>query len=252
MPDISLVVMTYNEEHNIERCIDSAATVVEEILVVDSFSTDNTVALAEAKGARVIQHPFTGYKEQRAYTISQAKHDYVLVLDADEALDDRLRESIAKAKNNWTHECYHMNRMSNIEERWIKHGGWYPDRKMRLFHKEKYQTAGTNPHDKIVPQSGYPLGYLKGDILHYTNSSIEDRIATVNQFSSIAAQAFYEKGKRGNLARILFKPGLRFISEYLLQRGFLDGLFGLIIAKTSAQYVFYREIKLYLLNKKQK
>ena len=137
MPKISLVIMTYNEEHNIERCLDSAAGIVDEMLVVDSFSKDKTVALAEAKGARVILHPFDGHKEQRQYSISQSKHDYVLVLDADEALDDTLKASIAKVKENWTHECYQMNRMSNIEEVWIRHGGWYPDKKMRLFHKEK-------------------------------------------------------------------------------------------------------------------
>ena len=252
MPELSLVIMTFNEASNIERCLDSAALVADEILVVDSYSKDNTVELAKAKGARVIMHPFLGFKEQRIYAISQAKYNCVLILDADEALDEKLRHSILSIKESWPSDCYTMNRMSNIDEQWIHHGGWYPDKKMRLFDRRHYQIGGLNPHDKIIPKPEAKHQQLKGNILHYTNSNIEDRIATINKFSTVAAQAFFDKGKRGNLLRILFKPGLRFFVEYFIKRGFLNGFYGFAIAKTSAQYVFYRELKLHVLSKKER
>ncbi|GAB5555623.1 MAG: glycosyltransferase family 2 protein [Saprospiraceae bacterium] len=245
MRKISLVVITYNEANNIERCIDSARSVVDEILIVDSFSEDNTRDLAKAKGAKVLTHAFSGYIEQKDYAIKQAEHDCILLLDADEALDKQLRASITEIRENWTHNCYRMNRLSNLGDQWIRHGAWYPDRKMRLFERNAYEVIGLNPHDKWVPKEGATIKYLKGDILHYTNSNLKDRVETINKFSSIAAQAFHDKGKKGTWLRILFKPGLRFFSEYILKRGFLDGFYGFVIAKTSAQYVFLREVKLY-------
>lgn len=245
MRKISLVVITYNEANNIERCIDSARSIVDEILIVDSFSEDNTRDLAKAKGAKVLTHAFAGYIEQKDYAIKQAKHDSILLLDADEALDQQLRNSIQDVREHWTHNCYRMNRLSNLGDQWIRHGAWYPDRKMRLFERNAYEVIGLNPHDKWVPKAGATLKHIKGDILHYTNSNLKDRVETINKFSSIAAQAFYEKGKKGNWLRILFKPALRFFSEYILKRGVLDGFYGFVIAKTSAQYVFLREVKLY-------
>lgn len=248
---ISLVVITYNEEANIERCLKSAQSIVDELFVVDSFSDDQTVEIARSLGARVEQRPFSGYIEQKRYAISQAKFNRVLVLDADEALDEQLLKSVLHTKQNWTHDCYTMNRMSNLNDRWIRHGGWYPDKKMRLFDRRKYEVVGINPHDKFVSLADATQKHLKGDILHYTNSSFEDRIQTINKFSTVAAQAFYEKGKKGSWLRVLFKPGLRFLSEYVLRRGFLDGFYGFFIAKTSAQYVFYREVKLLELRRRK-
>lgn len=241
---ISLVVITYNEAANIARCLDSARGVVDEMLVVDSFSEDDTVAIAETKGARVLQHEFAGYIEQKRYAIEQAVNERVLLLDADEALDEALRVSIQQVREHWTHPCYTMNRMSTLGNRWIRHGAWYPDRKMRLFERSQYEIVGINPHDKFVPRPGTTQQHLRGDILHYTNDGLEDRIATINKFSTVAAEAYAQKGKRGSLLRVLFKPGLRFFSEYVLRRGFLDGFYGYFIARTSAQYVFLREVKL--------
>jgi len=155
-----------------------------------------------------------------------------------------LQQSILAAKNNWTHDCYFMNRMSNIGNQWIHHGGWYPDRKMRLFDRRKFSVGGINPHDKFIPAESASTTRLKGDILHHTNSDIKGRVATINNFSSLAARAFHERGKKGNLLRVLVKPGLRFFAEYFIKLGFLDGFYGFLIAKTSAQYVFLRECKL--------
>lgn len=244
MVKISLVVITFNEAHNIRRCLESARGIADEILVVDSVSTDQTTAIAESLGARVIIQPFLGYVGQKRFAIGQAVHPIVLSLDADEALSETLRQSILEVKSRWTRDCYSMNRLSNIGGRWIRHGGWYPDRKMRLFDRGKYEIAGIDPHDKFVPLSGASSSYLKGDILHYTNADINSRVHTVNRFSTVAAQAFYDRGKRGSWMRLLFKPFFRFFTEYFLRLGFLDGFYGFVIAKTSAQYVFLREGKL--------
>jgi len=241
---ISAVVMTFNEEQNITACLQSIGEVADELLVVDSFSTDDTVSLAERSGARVIQHPFGGYVEQRAYSIAQAAHDYVLVLDADERLSDELRSSIAAIKNTWPADCYWCNRLTYFGDRWIRHGAWYPDRKMRLFDRRKHQMGGINPHDRLEPVPGAGQQRLRGNILHYTNENLEDRARTINKFSTIAARAFHERGVKGSIGRILFKPFIRFFTEYFLKRGFLDGFPGFAIARSSSYYVFLREAKL--------
>lgn len=236
--------MTLNEDKNITGCLASIGEAADELLVVDSFSTDETVNLARQAGARVLQHPFEGHVEQRAYSIAQAKYEYVLVLDADERLSEELRRSIAAVRANWTHDCYWCNRLSYFGDRWIRHGAWYPDRKMRLFDRRKYRIGGINPHDRLEPAEGAAEGRLKGDLLHYTNESLEDRARTVNKFSTIAARAFHERGKKGSLRRVIFKPFLRFFAEYFLKRGFLDGFYGFVIARSSSYYVFLREAKL--------
>lgn len=252
MVKISLVVITYNEAHNIRRCLESAADIVDEILVVDSASTDATVAIAESFGARVVIQPFLGYVAQKRFAISQARYPVVLSLDADEALSEALRQSITGVRAKWSHDCYFMNRLSSIGGSWIRHGGWYPDRKMRLFDRGKYAVEGIDPHDKFVPVPGASSAHLKGDILHYTNGDIAGRAATVNQFSTLAARAFDERGKRGSLGRLLFKPFFRFVVEYFFRRGFLDGFYGFVVARTSAQYVFLREAKLIELQRERK
>lgn len=249
MPKISVVIITLNEEANLERCISSIKDIADEVLVLDSHSTDGTVELAERLGAKVIDQTFLGHREQKAKAIELATYDHVLSLDADEALSPELVESVQKAKNNWIHDGYYVNRLNQLGGQWIRHGGWYPDRKMRLFDRSKYVIAGVNPHDRFDPAPGATTSWLSGDLLHYTNDDLDSRVATINKFSTIAAQAFYDEGKRGSYLRIFVKPGARFISEYLLQGGWRDGFYGYFIAKTSAQYVWLREVKLKSLDK---
>lgn len=249
MPQISVVIITLNEEANLERCIQSVAGIADEILVLDSHSTDGTVALAQRLGARVISQSFLGHREQKAKAIELATHDCVLSLDADEALSPELANAIMNAKNNWTHDGYYVNRLNRIGGQWIRHGGWYPDRKMRLFNRRSYVIAGVNPHDRFDPAPGATTTRLHGDLLHYTNDDLDSRVATINKFSTIAAQAFHKEGKRGNYWRIIVKPTARFISEYLFKSGWRDGFYGYFIAKTSAQYVWLREVKLKSLGK---
>ena len=244
MIQLSIVVMTYNEAANIRRCLESVREVADEIVVVDSHSTDETAVIAEELGARVLLRPFQGYMDQRSFSIRSARHDHVLVLDADEALSEALRASVRAAKADWAYDCYWCNRLSSFGGRWIRHGAWYPDRKMRLFDRRCYRVAGIDPHDELLPAPGAREGRLQGDLLHYTNEDIAHRIEKVNRLSTVAARAYAERGRRGSLLRVLFKPPVRFLVEYVVRRGFLDGYNGFVIARSSALYVFLREAKL--------
>ena len=244
MHRLSVVIITLNEAGNLPRLFQSLGGIGDEVLVVDSGSTDGTVAIAEAAGARVIHQGFLGHREQKALAIRAATYDHVLSLDADEALSPELCTSVRAKLRDWTHDGYYVNRLNRLEGKWIRHGGWYPDRKMRLFDRRRYVMGGVNPHDSFDPAPGATTTRIEGDLLHYTNDTLESRLETVNRFSTIAAGAFYERGKRGSWVRILVKPPARFISEYVLQRGFRDGRLGLFIAWTSARYVWLREKKL--------
>lgn len=239
------MIITYNEARNIERCIASVKGLADEVLVLDSFSTDKTCALARAAGARVEQHAFDGHIQQKNRAAQMAVHDYVLSLDADEALDDTLRSSIAKVKENFVFPAYQMNRCTNYCGRWIKHSGWYPDRKLRLWDRRQGQWGGTNPHDKWeLHDTGKVYGRLAGDILHYSYYSIEQHWRQAEKFSGIAAAAMWQQGKRISKPGIYFKAAFKFIRNYILKAGFMDGYYGFIICKITAWETFQKYHKL--------
>ena len=228
---ISAVIITYNEEKNIERCILSLQKVANEIVVVDSFSTDKTKDICEKYGVKFITHIFEGHIQQKNWAITQAKHSVVLSLDADEALSEELSTSILNVKNNWTHDGYSFNRLTNYCGKWIKHGHWYPDVKLRLWNASKGKWGGKNPHDTYLLNEGSTQTKLKGDLLHYSYYSIEEHMTQAHKFSKIAAKAYHEAGKKSSWFKIIFSPISRLISSYLFNLGFLDGKEGWIIAK---------------------
>jgi len=244
MIQLSVVVITYNEASNIGRCLESVRGLADEMIVVDAHSTDETAAIARQYGARVVLRPFQGHKDQKAAAIAMARYDYVFSLDADEALSEALYASVRAAKAGWPYDCYWCNRLSSFGGRWIRHGAWYPDRKMRLFDRRKYRMGGVDPHDAFLPAPGAREGRLQGDLLHYTNEDVAHRFDKVNKLSTVAAHAYAERGKWGSLLRVLLKPPVRFLVEYVVRRGFLDGYDGFVIARSSALYVFLREAKL--------
>ena len=147
---ISAVIITYNEELNLERCLLSLQGIADEIIVVDSFSTDKTVEIAKNFGAHVFQQVFLGYVEQKNFALSKTNYLHVLSLDADEEISEKLRESILEVKENWTHDGYYFNRLTNYGGKWIKHTSWYPSKKLRLWDKRKGEWGGMNPHDKFI------------------------------------------------------------------------------------------------------
>ncbi|AUP81069.1 glycosyltransferase family 2 protein [Flavivirga eckloniae] len=249
MIKVSGVIITYNEEEHLEKCLKSLVDVVDEIVVVDSFSTDRTLEICEAFNVVLIQNKFEGYIEQKNYALSRAKYDYILSLDGDEALSDTLKESILKAKENWEFDGYYCNRLNNYCGQWIKHSDWYPDKKLRLFKKGNGEWKGINPHDRYTLKKGLKAGKLKGDLLHWIYRDYDEHNIKVQNFSSIAAQAYFDLGKKSSLWKIIFNPSWAFFKAYFLRRGFLDGLNGFIICVQTFNVTFLKYIKLYRLHK---
>ncbi|TGV02990.1 glycosyltransferase family 2 protein [Flavivirga rizhaonensis] len=249
MIKISGVIITFNEEEHLEKCLKSLVGVVDEIVVVDSFSTDKTPEICEAYNVNFIQNKFDGYIEQKNYALSHAKYDYILSLDGDEALSDTLKKSILKVKEHWSFDGYYCNRLNNYCGQWIKHSDWYPDKKLRLFKKGNGEWKGINPHDRYTLKKGLKAGKLKGDLLHWIYRDYKEHNLKVENFSSIAAQAYYDLGKKSSLWKILFNPTWAFFKAYFLRLGFLDGLNGFIICVQTFNVTFLKYIKLYRLQK---
>ncbi len=247
--NLSVVIITFNEEANIGRCLDSVQGVADEVVVVDSFSTDQTKALCLQRGVTFLEHPFSGHIEQKNYALTQAAFEYVLSLDADEALTDELKAAVLEAKNNWQADVYGMNRLTSYCGKWIRHGGWYPDRKLRLFDRRKVAWGGQNPHDTIIPVKGAVIAGVKGDLLHYSYTSIRQHLTQINNFTDSALQEMIQRGKRVSMLGLVLKPPFRFFRMYFLQLGLLDGFEGFCIAMLSSYAVFAKYAKLYMYNK---
>lgn len=247
MSELSVIIIAFNEEENIGRCIDSVKGVADEIVVLDSFSTDRTCDIARAKGARVAQHKFDGHIEQKNRAKELATNDYVLSLDADEQLSDELRESILHAKQQFTADGYTMNRLNFYCGRQIKTCGWYPDRKLRLWNRKKGSWGGTNPHDKFMIHSNSTVIHLPGDILHHTYPTHEALVAQSDKFASIAAGQLKTKSLFYLLPKLMFSPPAKFVKSYFLQSGFADGRVGAVISYYQMREVlmkYYRALKM--------
>jgi len=195
---ISAVIITYNEERNIKRCLDSLLGVADEIVVVDSYSTDRTEEICRSYNTVFIKHKFTGHIEQKNWAILQASSPYILSLDADETLSNELKASILRIKENWTHDGYYFNRLTNYCGKWIRHTSWYPSRKLRLWDSRLGSWGGYNPHDRYNMNRGATRCFLKGDLLHYSYYSVGEHLLQMNSFSSILARSYYERGRRSN------------------------------------------------------
>jgi len=232
MAKISGVIIAFNEEKKIERCIKSFKGVVDEGLVVDSNSTDRTKELAQSLGARVIVQEFLGYVEQKNFAMDQANHDWILHLDADEALSEELCEEILKIKSTVGSNniyAYGFNRLTNYNGFWVRHCGWYPDTKTRLWDRTKGKWGGVNPHDIIKMKNNFSPMKVKGNILHYSYDSISDHVMQTDHFTTIAAKEAYDRGVTSSHFKIMTRPLLKFLKDYFLKRGFLDGRYGFII-----------------------
>lgn len=244
MPQLSVVIITYNEEHNLGRCLASVKRVADDMVVLDSFSTDRTEAIAKDHGARFFQHIFDGHIEQKNRAIMHAMHPWVLSLDADEALSPELEASILAAKQRSDADGFTMNRLTNYCGTWIKHGGWYPDRKLRLWDSRKGRWGGVNPHDKYELDADARIVHLQGDLLHYSYNSLSDHIKQVDYFTTISAKQLHARGKQGGVLKILFSPVAKFIGMYVIGLGFLDGPHGYTIARISAFATYLKYAKL--------
>lgn len=243
MIELSGVVITFNEEKKIGRCLDSLLKVCEDVVVVDSFSTDRTKEICLEKGARFIENKFEGHIEQKNFAITQAKYSYVLSLDADEELDDELIESIKWIKKHFSKDGYAMKRRNNYCGKWIRFGSWYPDIKLRLWESMMGKWVGENPHDRFELKEEGTQAMLDGHILHYTIDTVEDHKKQVEKFSDIAARELKKKGKRLPGLFIVVRSSFKFITDYFFRFGFLDGKYGFIIARLNARYVYLKYTK---------
>lgn len=246
MPQLSVVIITYNEEKNIARCLNSIKDIADEIVVLDSFSKDKTKEICLAHGVKFFEHAFDGHIQQKNRAITYASFPYILSLDADEALDETLVKSIKHVKSNWKFDGYYMNRLTNYCGHWVRHCNWYPDKKLRLWDSRKGTWTGINPHDKYELFDGDKnTSHLKGDILHYSYYSIEDHYKQVEYFTNIASKAYIEAGKGAPFYKLFLNPLAKFIDHYILHLGFLDGKAGFLISKISAYatYLKYKKIR---------
>lgn len=242
---ISVVIITFNEERNIGRCLDAVRDIADDIVVVDSFSKDRTKEICLEKGARFVEHEFPGHIEQKNWAITQAKFPHVLSLDADEAPDDELKAAILRVKADWAHDGYSMNRLTNYCGQWIRHCGWYPDTKLRLWDSRKGKWGGVNPHDKYeLYEAGAAQKHLPGNILHYSYYAVEEHYRQADKFSSIAANALFREGKKSTVVHALLKTTAKFIRNYIVKAGFLDGKYGFVISRISAYETWQKYRKL--------
>ncbi len=245
MPPISLVIITLNAEAHLRKCLTSACVLVAEILIVDSGSTDQTISIAETFGARVIQKSFLGFRDQKQFAVDQAANDQILVLDADESLSPELAAAIQQLGDKWPDKAYMVNRLNHFNGKPIYHGGWYPDRIIRLFDRRSCGYGPATIHESILVSTGIHPVQLSGHLHHDAYPDRTELFAKQKRYSRLAAEELKRKGIQGNWFRILVKPTFRFLKEYVFQRGFLDGKLGFLIAQSSARYVFWREKELF-------
>lgn len=240
---LSVCVICFNEERNIRRCLESA-TWADEIIVVDSMSQDRTAEIAREYTDKVYQRAWPGYVEQKNFALSKAKCDWILSIDADEEISQSLKDEIRREiEKEDAKDGYRMPRLSFYQGRWIKHSGFYPDRQLRLFRRNRGYWVGKKVHEKVNVQG--EIGLLKNELFHYPYKGIiSGQIRTVNNFTSLLAEDMYVEGKCYNLFPLLLRPLFKFVEVYFLKLGFLDGLAGFIIAVTSAYAMFVRYVKL--------
>ncbi len=239
---LSLVVITKNEQKNIERCLRSVPF-ASEMIVVDSLSTDETVKICESLGAKVYQKEWMGFGPQKKYATSKASYDWILSLDADEALSPELQEEIVHRFDQLKPEvAYRLPRRSFHLGRWIRHGGWLPDYQTRIYNRQRNNWTEDPIHEKVAAAN---LEVFKNPILHWVFKDMSHQVSTNDRYSGLQALQLYKSGKKFSYFKLLVKPPTKFIECYILKRGFLDGWAGFMIAISAAYSVFLKWAKLW-------
>ena len=244
MPKISAVIITMNEEKLIEQCLQSLDDIADEVIVVDSFSTDSTEQICKKFNVKFVQREFKGFMDQKNYAVSLASHPYILSLDADEALSEELQKSLLEVKNNIRFEGYKVSRLSNYCGQWIRHSAWYPDPQLRLFRADRGNWGLINVHETFIMNHDSRISKLEGDLLHWPCTSKEDLTEKIEKYSDIAAREFHAAGKKVWLITPYFHAFWRFFQTYFIRLGFLDGKNGYVICKTGAYSSFLKYHKL--------
>lgn len=245
---ISATIITFNEEPNIKAACESLAW-ADEIVVVDSESTDRTREIAEACGARVIVNPWPGFGAQKQFAVDQAQHDWIFSLDADERVSDDLRKAIEALKQRPETQIadgFLIPRRTFYQQRWIRGGGWYPDRQLRLFNRTKGSWKQRHIHESVAMNNGSRIGTLEGDLLHYTSPNAAHHHRVIGErYAPLAAQQMYEEGRRTSVLSVGFAGPAAFIRSFILKGGFRDGFAGFTIASFAAHHAFLKHLMLW-------
>jgi glycosyltransferase involved in cell wall biosynthesis len=248
---LSVVIITFNEEKNIERCINSLKSIADDIVVVDSFSTDRTEELCKNAGVRFFQHEWAGYSVQKNYANSLAEYDWIFSIDADEALSDELKDSILCAKKDFKAPNFRICRITNYCGKWIHHSGWYPDVKVRFFDRRLHHWEGLI-HERLNVGDESVIPILKGDCFHYSYYSREGHLAQAKHLSELVALDLYRKREKVCPLKQIVSPFFKFFRIYFIKLGFLDGSAGITIARISSKAVYIKYGKLRKLYKTEK
>ena len=237
MIPVSVVIVTKDEERNIEDALRSAEG-FEEIIVVDSFSTDRTVEICRNYTERIYQHKWPGYAKQKQKAVDYANAPWVLILDADERISPELRDEIASVLQHTDCDGFYIPRKNYFLGRWIRHSGWWPDSTLRLFRKGKGSLEDREVHEKVVLQG--KTGSLKGPLQHYTYRTISDYLRKMENYSTLASREIRKRSGRPGMASLIFKPSITFFKMYFFRLGFLDGMHGLVLAILYGYYTFLK------------
>jgi glycosyltransferase involved in cell wall biosynthesis len=246
---ISAVIITKNEEQHIARCIQSLLPVTDDVIIIDSGSTDQTEAVCARFPVTFQKKVWEGFSAAKNYGNSLAKYDYILSIDGDEELSPAMQKTIVEVLKKPTHIAYDLPFLTNFCGKWIKHGAWYPESHIRIFDKTKVHWEG-HIHEKLVIPHDEPVVKLKkGYVHHYTISNLQEYIEKINHYTSLHALEMHKKGKKASFVKLYIAPSFSFFRDYFIKRGFLDGSHGYTIAKQSANYVFLKYMKLNMMKK---
>lgn len=249
MQKISAVIITYNEENKIAACLASLQGVVDEVVVMDSFSVDKTPDICRRYGAKLYQQHWKGYGHQKNDAAEKATHDYILSLDADESLSSELQRSILANKKKGLSGVYQMNRLNNFYGYNLHHGNAYPDRMRRLYNRREVHWSLRPVHETLEIADHITVHQLQGDLLHRSKDTLADHMVAIDKYSTTGAEVYLQAGKKAAGFRLLLSPFFTFVKGYIFRLGFLDGYAGFIMATMSAHEVFLKYSKLLLLKK---
>ncbi len=249
MIKLSAIIITLNEEKNIERCLNSLRNIADEIIVLDSYSNDNTELICKKFDVKFVKRKWEGYSKTKNCANALAKNNFILSLDADEEISDELKTNITSISEENSTAVYSFNRLTNYCGKWIKHCGWYPDKKIRIFNKENTTWEG-EIHEELIFREPVTEIHLSGNCNHYSYYSIEEHYLQAEKYSTLLAKELSKKNKNIFVYQLITSPLLRFIRDYFFRLGFLDGYYGFIICKISAHatYLKYKKARSYKLN----
>lgn len=246
---LSVVLITFNAGQQLAACLESVSF-AEDIVVVDSASTDDTVEIAVRYRARVLQHEWQGFGPQKNFAVRQARYDWVLCIDADERVSPELALAIQTELSTLQYHAYRLVRCNRFMGRWLRHGEGYPDWTLRLFNRQYAQWSDDTVHEKVLYQG--EIGKLHGDLLHDSADSLDAYLAKQHRYTTLQAQTLYIEGKKASALHLLLSPLLRFIKFYVVRLGFLDGIAGLVHIAIGCTNSFHKYAKLLALQRQEK